>query len=62
MHAVDHGEVVSQVGDEAGHVGKLLQSGEGRAAFEVNEHERHDIWRMREREARHDRAQKLALA
>ncbi len=62
VHPVDHGEVIRQVGDQPGHVGKLLETCEGGTALEVGEHERQQVWRVCQRESRHDGAQQLALA
>jgi hypothetical protein len=61
-HALDHGGLALQVGDQAGALGKPGKAGEGGAALEVHQHEAEQLGWVGEREAEHQAAQQLALA
>ncbi len=62
VHPVDHGEVVGEVGDQAGYVREFGDAREGGAALEVDEHERQVLGGVHHGEPGDQGAQQFALA
>ena len=62
LHAVDQREVLAEVGDDRRDVGHLRHAREGRAAFEVDEHEVELFGGMRHGQRQNEGSQHLGLS